>query len=166
MNNFNKIVVQIFDTINPKPIKLLDSEIKFIRKGNLFLINKEEKTTKLRHIFLFNTCLLITKKKNNNYNLKTIVYLDKKFEIKYTDDNLIFQLIINNKKINFVAQSSIDKNNWLCDLSDILQEKKIKRLSLLKEPENWHIKQTWSYQHDDENWYGNRKTKSSDAFEK
>lgn len=144
----NGDVMAVFNTLKPKHYPLLEKPRTLIRHGtlNFFSVHSplrnllsSNKKTKPRHFFLFNDCLLITKKKSKTcYIPRIFIHLRSFIQLQERSYSLEFRLLVpvekglNQKRVNsrgikknkgkryrsiiMYAKNQQEKDSWMRDL--------------------------------------------------
>jgi len=102
-----------------KDVKLLEPGRKFIRECDATVIEKEGSSHKDRHLFLFSDLLLITRPHKNQWEVKTVLHLDKLSSIKPAvgaDKHSMLNLVVEEKLFSLVFKDESEKKTWLNDL--------------------------------------------------
>ncbi|KAL6043373.1 NUP214 domain-containing protein [Balamuthia mandrillaris] len=115
-------VRKVYSMLTPKPKPLLTEARKLIRHGELIYFSPNTMSKKPRYFFLFDTCLLLTKKKSSHkYWLKVFIYLGPNMKLISDESDTQFRLVTAaGQPIIMFGRSLAHKEPWVRDLKHCL----------------------------------------------
>jgi SOS1/NGEF-like PH domain len=123
LGGINYEVIRVYRMLDPKPKELLTQSRRFVREGSILQWNAKERKHKPKYFFLFNDCMLITKKEaQKRYWLKVYISLNPGIKIadvtssSYHIPNVEFRLFAPKRSFIFFASSSQVKRQWIDDI--------------------------------------------------
>jgi len=106
--------------LEPKPPELLTPGRKFLKEGLVHHYNPKHKKKKPRYIFLFNDCLLLTKKEGEKkhwlrffVSLKSGLKVEDVLDSIHNPPDVEFRIYAPRKTIILFASSAKNKQDWL-----------------------------------------------------
>jgi len=129
VGNTGLSVEAIVNMCNPKPKEIISPNRRFIYEGDLVQYVPEDRKKKLRHVFVFNDSMLVTKKQGNRkYWPRILISFSTGLRCEEVEDSqndipgVEFRLYTPKKTIILFASTREERNLWVKMLRDQITE--------------------------------------------